>query len=555
MDVKAPYLRRLSALTAERAPYLAPWQAVRDFVLPWHGRFPGEAGGKARTINTDRILDNTATLAHRVLASGLMAGVTSPARPWFRLGVPDPRLAENAAVKLWLHDAERMLRTVFARSNLYNALAALYEELAAFGPAVMLVHEDPDPDGTVVTAQTLTIGQYCLAQDAAGRVNTLYRECDMTVAQVVEEFGAEAVSAAVRRQHDAGRLEAPVRVVQVIEPDPAFGRDPAARRFREVWFETAGERDRLLRQGGYDSFPALCPRWGLVGTGDVYGWSPLLSALGDVRQLQAMERAYAQAVAKMVNPPLVAPSSLRGIPVNALPGGVNFVDSLQGGAAGVRSLYDVQPRTVELQQSMEFVRQRIRRACYEDVWLMVSDLDRATVTATEIDARRQEKLLMLGPVLERLHHDLLDPLVERVFRIMVRQALPDWQRGFDSPLLPLPPPELRGLPLRVEYISVLADAQKAAALGGIERVAAFVGTLAGAYPQVRDKFDADQAVDEFADAVGAPVRLVRPDPEVASLRAGRDQQQAAQQQLQALGQVAEIARTGALAAKAAGFVV
>lgn len=543
IDRRAPFLKRLAALKSERQSFIDHWRDICDHVLSRRGRFLVTDRNKGDRRN-DKIVDNTGTMAHRTLSSGLMSGVTSPARPWFRLGAPDPRLMEVAAVKLWLSDAERMMREVFNRSNIYNALYSVYEELAAFGTAAMLVYEDMDPAGTIITCQTLTIGEYLVAQNAAGRVDSLYREYSMTVGQVVEQFGLANVSTSVRHQFTNGQVDEWVEVVHAIEPSRKRGGKP----FREVWFEVGGDGDKFLREGGFDEFPAMCPRWHLAGS-DIYGRSPAMDALGDIKQLQVQEKRLAQAIDKMVNPPLVAPTAMRGIPINALPGGVNFVDQVQGNQGGVRSMYDVQPRTVEMQQSMDFVRNRIRRAFYEDVWLIVTEIERSNVTATEIDARRQEKLLMLGPVLERLHHELLDPLIDRVFAIMVKKSLPYWQLGQDSPLLPMPPEELGDMDLRVEYISILADAQKSVALGGIERLASFIGNLSAAYPDVKDKFDPDQAVDEYAEGLGAPARVVVPDDRVSEVRQARAQQLAKQEQQAAMAQAAQTMHTGAQAAK------
>lgn len=543
-DVRNPYLQRLAALKNERQSFLDHWRDIADYVLPRRGRFLVTDRNKGDRRN-DKIVDNTCTIAHRTLSSGLMSGVTSPARPWFRLGAPNPMMMEVEEVKTWLSDAGQAMREVFNRSNVYNALYSVYEELAAFGTAAILVYEDMDPDGAIITCQTLTIGEYYIAQNAAGRVDTLYREYSMTVEQLIGEFGLNNVSQSVRSLWFRGNYDEWVEVVHAIEPS----RKASGKPFREVWFEVGGGDSKFLREGGYDEFPAMCPRWHLAGS-DIYGRSPTMDALGDTRQLQVQEKRLAQAIDKMVNPPLIAPQSLRSTPINALPGGVNFVDvSQSGGQSGVRPMYDVQPRTVEMQQSMDFVRSRIRRALYEDVWLIVTEIDRSNVTATEVDARRQEKLLMLGPVLERLHHELLDPLIDRVFAIMVKKSVPYWQMGQDSPLLPMPPDELGDMDLRVEYISILADAQKSVSVGSIERVASFVGSLSAVFPDVRDKFDPDQAIDEYGEALGSPVRIIRSDDKVEEIRQGRAQAMEKQQQMAVMQQMAQTAQTGAQAAK------
>lgn len=543
-DRRSRYLRRLSALKAERSAYMKAWRTISDYILPYRGPYLAENSNNQEDILNTKIVDNTATLAHRTLAQGLMSGVTSPARPWFRLGAPDPAMGEDGEVETWLADAEKIMRETFNRSDVYGALTGVYEELAGFGTAAMIVYENLDPGEAIVTCQTLTVGEYLIAQDRKGRVNTLYREYSMTIEQVVDEFGEDAVSHSVRERYQKGHFDDWVEVVHAIEPS----RNRDGKRFVEVWFEKS-RAGRFLREGGYDEFPVMCPRWTLVGS-RVYGRGPSWDSIGDTMQLQVMERRLAQSIDKMSNPPLQAFVNQRGAPINAMPGGVNYVDPVAGGqGGGIRSLYDVNPRTVELQQSMDYVRKRIERALYADLWLIISQIERSNVTATQIEAIRQEKLLMLGPVLERMHHDLLDPLIDRVFAILVRKSIPFWQLGVDGPYLRRPPEALSGQPLKVEYISVLAEAQKSVAVGSIERLMSFVGSLAAVRPEVLDKIDFDQLVDEYREATGAPVKVVVADDKVIDIRKARAAMQAKMQQMQAMQNAAATAQTGAQAAK------
>lgn len=520
-EIRRACLGRLEALAQERESWVAHWRDVSDTILPRRGRFLVSDRNKGARRNR-KIIDNTGTLALRTMAAGLMSGITSPARPWFRLAPQSPALARDDSVQRWLADVEAMLREIFSASNAYDALAAVYEELAAFGTATMLVYPDFDD---VIACETLTAGQYYLAAGANGRIDSLYRVYSLSVGQLVEQFapagptGARdwsAVSPATRTLFDNNRRDAWVELVQAIEPNPHHrpGPGPAWRKpWRSVWIEKGGPDDRLLRLSGFDEFPAMCPRWNLTAP-DIYGTSPAMDALGDVEQLQAQEKDKSLAIQKMVKPPLNVPANLRGNSVvNPLPNGTTFYDLAGGPAPPVATpLYQVQPRLDEMQRDMDRVRQRIRDAFYVDLWLMISQIDRAGVTATEIDARREEKLLMLGPVLERLHHEFLDPLIDRVFAIASRAGL-----------LPPPPPALAGQRLRVRYVSMLAQAQRAVATGAIERLCGFAGSLAAADRSVLDRIDFDQALESYAEAIGVDPRLLRPDEAVATRRAQRQQ--------------------------------
>jgi len=172
-----------------------------------------------------------------------------------------------------------------------------------------------------------------------------------------------------------------------------------------------------------------------------------------------------------------------------------------------------------LSLDIQEVKQRINKGFYADLFLMISQMD-TTRTATEISARQEEKMLMLGTVLERLHNEMLDPLINLTFN-----------KALDAGMLPPPPPELQGMDLEVEYVSVLAQAQKSVGTASIDRLLGLVGQVAQFKPEVLDKINSDAIVNQYADMLGTDPQLVVPDKQVAELRAQRAQaQQQAQQQ-------------------------
>jgi hypothetical protein len=441
--------RRLNALDQERASWFAHWRELSEFVLPRRGSFLGPASRVARGAKLNgKLLDSTAMLAARTMASGLMAGVTSPARPWFRLGLGSPSVSAIPEVRAWLDDVTDRLLRVMARSNLYNALAVAYEELGVFGTAAVIVVEDAKE---IVRAYPLTAGEYWLGASERLAVNTLYRTLTMTPLQLVERFGRDAVSTQVRERWNRGQWDGEVEIVHCIEPNPdAAPIDGLARprwrmSYRSVWYEKAGAGDAVLDVGGFEEFPAFCPRWHLIGN-DVYGRSPGMEALPDAKSLQRMQERFAQALDKMVNPPMVAPPSMRGERASQKPGSITYVPETAW--QGFRPAIDLK---LPLDQMMAAIRDRqqaVRAAFYADLFLMATEL-RDVRSATEIAERRAEKLVMLGPVLERLHDDLLEPLIGRVFQIMGRNGY-------------IPPPpfeELDGMRLQPQYVSPMTAMQ------------------------------------------------------------------------------------------------
>lgn len=514
-------------LANERNSFMAHWRELGDYILPRRARFTVTDGNRGNVRNTN-IIDSTATFAARTLSSGMMSGMTSPARPWSRLTTPDPTLAEVGPVKDWLHEVNQRMHTVFIRSNLYQALPTIYSDIGTFGTAAMAVMEDSD---TVIRCYPFPIGSYMIANDSKLQVRVFMREFRMTIRQVVEMFAGDPanpdwsnISLSVRRLWDARQYEAWVDVVHAIFPNDYYdGESKLSKRkkYAECYYEKGNNvGKKILRESGYDEFPVLAPRWEVTGE-DVYATNcPGMVALGDVKMLQHGMKRSMQALDKLINPPMVGPPELRTQKSSILPGDITYIAD-RNGTQSFRPAHEIRPDFSAIQVMLEQARYSIRRAYFEDLFLMLGGnpaLEGRDITAREIDERHEEKLLALGPVLEQLNQDLLDPLIDRTFAIMLRKNL-----------IPEAPPELQGASLKVEYLSIMSQAQKMVGLAGLERFATFGAQLAQVDPSTLDKWDRDQLMDEYGTMTGVPPRTLVPDEDVAMIRAARaEQEQAAQ---------------------------
>lgn len=526
------YLTRYAALQAERSSWDGFWRELTDFILPYSGRFfTSDRNRGTRRFNN--IYDPTGTLSANTLSAGLMAGMTSPARPWFRLATPDPALMQYHSVKVWLSDVTKLMLDVFARSNTYNSLQSMYQDLGVFGTAVSFVHPDFND---VIHHSPLPVGEFYLATNNRGNVDTLYREFDMTVAQLVKQFGIENVSPTVKSLYQNGTLDSWITIVQCVEPN--VDRDPKLRDarnmpFTSVYFEYGQTPEQYLRRSGFEEFPALAPRWQVWG-GDVYGVGPGGLALGTVKGLQHRQLRLAEGLDYTTKPPVQAPTALKNHDIDMLPGGVTFVDAANPNAA-IRPAWQVQLDLAGMQANIQDTREILRSTFYADLFLMLANVD-VRMTATEVAERHEEKLLMLGPVLQRLHNEMLDPMVEMAFhRLAAAGALPP------------PPPELEGVDLNIEFVSMLAQAQRAIGVNSTDRYVMTLGQVAAIKPEVLDRLDADALADSYADQLGVDPRLVVPLDQAVLVRQQRAQQQAVMQAAATAEQAATAAqRLGAV---------
>ena len=513
-------LTRWGQLKTERASWWQHWSEITQYITPRQGRYFAQDRNRGQKRHNN-IYDSTGSRALNVLAAGLMGGLTSPARPWFRLATADASLNKQPAVKQWLADTTDIMLAIFAKSNTYRALHSLYKELGAFGTGAAIITADFD---NVIHVHPITIGEYAVATNAQGKVDTLYREFQMTVAQMVGEFGYDNVAPATKALYDRGSLDTWVTIIHAIEPradrDPSMldGKNMA---WTDIYMEHGALGDLFLRESGFTKFPAVCPRWDVEG-GDIYGNSPGQEALGDIKQLQHEQLRKSQAIDYMVNPPLQVPTSYKNRDIERLPGGISFVDTAGSGKA-IQTAFDVTLNIQALLEDIHDVRERINSAFYVDLFMMISQDNAATthMTATEVTERHEEKMLMLGPVLERLQDELLEPLIDVTFQRMV-----------EAKILPPPPPEMQGQVLSVELVSMLAQAQRAITTNGIDRFTQSLTAVAQIKPEVLDKFDADRWADEYSDAMGINPDLVIAEDKVQAIRQARAKAQQAAQQAQ-----------------------
>jgi hypothetical protein len=514
-------LARLKALEKEADGWRSAWRDLALHCLPGSYREPGDVNRSAEKLGISEIINATPLLACRTMASGMMSGITSPARTWFKLTLPDPELADYAAVRTWLHHVEERMMMVFARSNIYNALPQMYANLGAQGTACMLL--DADKEDTI-RAYVWPIGLYYMMCSSRGVVDTVYRRVKMTVAQLFSVMPPERLSQRVQNMWKNKQYDEWVDLVHATEPN--FDMDPqmidqGGMPFRSAWMEIATDQEKqFLRSGGYQEFPYMCPRWD-VRAEDTYGYGAGLLSLGDSKAVQLLERRKAQAVDLVVMPPMVGSTMLRSQRPTMLPGDVTYVESMQG--PGFAPAYSMPPQAIGVLD--EIIRQheaRIQKVFFADLWMMMQMDDRQQpITAREVAERHEEKLLQLGPTLERIHGELLDPLISRTFSLMTRQEL-----------IPPPPKELGGQELRVDYISIMSQAQKLVGIASDERLAGMVGNIASVNPEIIDKINWDKFVEGYAMKTSADPDILVSQDEVDKKRAARSQAQQKTQTIQ-----------------------
>ena len=519
------------------------WRESADYFLPRRYKWlitPNQQN-RGSPIN-QHIIDSTGYLCAQNLASGLMSGKVSPIQPWFGLNVGHLDSTGTTPASLWLASVERLLRAIFAASNFYPSMSQYLLDLVVFGTASILIYEDFED---VICCRNPCAGEFYVDIDGRYRPTILGLEYVQTIRQVVDQFGYDSCSAAVRAAYDlpnGAGLTREIVIAQIIEPNndgKKFGFHEHFK-FREAFWEWGGSTSPqngpaagFLRKSGYYEQPNITSRWYLASN-DPYGRSPAMDALGDQKQLQLESRRKAQAIDKMVNPPMVADIQLKNKPASQLPGGITYVTGFAAnGRPGLASVYQSQFPVGEITEDLNEIRERLKLTFFNHLFQPMSQFEtRSNVTAVEVQQRKAESLIMLGPVFERLDNECLRPIVERVFGIAKRAGI-----------LPPPPPELAGKEMTVSFVSMLKLAQDSTDAIAIQEVLSLAGNLAGVDPTAMDNIDVDFAMERYSELKGNDPRMIRSAEALKALRDARKQQQQGEQQAAQAQQLAMGAKT------------
>ncbi len=498
-------VKKFNFLKAKRDSYDAEYKDLVKYLSPSRGMFEGDNPGENKNDRYAKIIDPSASVALRYLAAGIQGGLNSPARPWFKLQSSDPDKNKHKAFKDYFYKVETAIYNAFDKSNFYNQSHLAYHEQGGFGTACMIM----EPDfRRFVRFSTMTIGEYWIDVGTDGTVDTVCRKLFMTAKNMVARWGADRVTPAVKTAVDNKNYFALFPVYHLIEPREnrdVTRIDVLNMAYRSVYFELAG--NDVLGESGFDEKPVAVPRWDSVNH-SAYGVGPGHEVMRQVKMLQEMQMTKLRAEHLSVDPPLVAPMSLKDKRINSLPGGRNFMDTDKAGQYGplFNVNYDIQAAI----EGINDVRSIIERCLYTDLFIMLEQ--KPDMTATEILERKEEKLFALGPAIERQTDEFLEPSIEFTYSALLKRGL-----------LPPAPQELQGEELEIDYVSSLAQAQKLAGLRSTQAYIAVGIDLSAAIPEVLDKMDADKIMDEVADITGIPPALNRSDEEVQEIRTQRQQ--------------------------------
>lgn len=515
-------ISRAEGLKNERATWERHWQELADYVLPRRADFAADRqAGEAR----DRQFDSTASWACDQLAGALHGLLTSPVTPWFQLNIQGDSRFGGSPLRAWLDEVTEGMRALFddPRANFQAQMHEMYMDIACFGTGIMYIGERSarrsDADLAPVSFATRHLSEIMIGENAEGLVDTVFRRFSLTARQAWQLWGENAgraiTEAMTRGNGQEDRSFEFLHAVMPREERLLHRRDSASLPWASYYINM---QDRsLVGESGYHEFPWVVARWQKL-VGEVFGRSPAMAALPDIKMINAMAKTVLTAGHMALDPPLQLPDDgyLKGARIR--PGARFFrkpgQDRIEPILTGARVDIGL--------DMMNRVREQIMRAFYVE-WFQLNQ--GPSMTATEVMARQQERMRLMGPMIGRLQSELLGPLIRRVFGLLSR-----------SGMVPDPPVSGAGSRLKVDYVSPVARAMRASEAQAIQSLIGFAQPLAAVKPDIADNVDFDAALRHVADVTGVPNAVLRPASAVRAERRQREEAQAEalrQQQQQA----------------------
>lgn len=532
---KAPSKPRADQLIQEYEQQLSSRRNWESYWQTLHDYFYIESADINKTyasgneLDAGMLWDATTVEASDVFASGFMNYLTPPTSKWARIHHKDPELSGNKAVNGFFEDVMSEVMYALNRSNFYDQMFPAYKSSGVYGSALLFEEEDPEDD---IRFHNMPLKQVAIVEDARGRVCRYFIEFEWTADQAAGKWGEEALSTALREEIKEGKgstkkhkflLYIAERYAREIQKT-----DKKNMPIEASWIDIEGRM--IVEESGYNEFPAFTHRFDKRPFMP-WGFSPAMKALPFARLLNAIAKTNLRSMMKHTDPPIAVPHNAFIAPFNMNPRAINTYkkDVMQDGK-DIFAFGNFGDPQVGL-SAVEYYSQKVKTLMFHDTFLAFNNITKE-MNNPEIMERINEKMTILAPAVGRYLDEVISPIVQRTIGILSRRGR-----------LPEAPQELLMSPgYEIDFIGVLAQAQRRAELNTLVTGLTMVGNLAQFSPEVLDNIDPDKITHEVWAITGAPVKVLRDDDEVQQIREGRAQAAVEQQQMAQVAAGAQIAK-------------
>lgn len=561
-------LDRFKDMKTEKNLWNTLYELMGQYIMTRKQHFQSE--GTPGEIQTDHLFDDTAPNANHLMASSLIGALWPNAGKSFQIGMPfgmEEELGdETEEIKQFYQRVTKRMAAILdnPKCGFLTALEEYMLDQGAFGISGILAEEQDDSEVPVVF-RALDAKSTCIDEGANGFVNTIYIEKAYTVRQLVEKYGFENVSRKWQVLYEKGDCKTKVRVLQAIEP--RMERDPYGFGVQNMPYASIHidcQTEKIMKESGFSEMPAAVTRfWKAMG--EKYGRSPGMNALPSILEANTLGEAYVMAVEKNLDPPLaVEDDSVMGNGVvDTSPGAITVVS--RSGRIGNSNSKPIEPLFLvgELQTTLQRraeLGEIIKNHFFQDRLMDLNNEQRMTLG--EANIRNSLRGMTLNTIYSRQMAELLVPLLERVFNVLLRLGQLGVMRGsleeariLSQGLQPLYIPDAVKQRIlsdqevyRIIFISPATRIMQAEELQGLEQTVTFAANTAAVKPEIMDNLDTDWIIRRVQELTGAPRETVVSLETVRKVRDARAKAQAALQQSENQRQQSETARNMAQAA-------
>lgn len=529
-------LSHQSQLESKRSNFDSHWREVAERVLPSQNEFQGsnQTEGAKRS---EKIFDSTAVLALDRAASAIDSLVTPSSQYYHKLDPEDEDLMEDHEVRLWLDELNKILFRMRYKpvANFSSQAHECFISLMAFGTDIMFIDDVP---GIGAHYKSCPMSEMYIAENQHGIVDLAHRKFPMTARAAFQKWGNKLPPAILKANEKDPFLK--FDFIHCVKPNEDIDSKKKDHRGMPISsYYIAIEGKVMLSEGGYRMMPYAVGRH-ITAPREVYGRSPAMQVLADIKMLNEMEKTMIRAAHKIVDPPLLLYGDGILSSFNARPNALNYGGVDDQGRQLVHPMKTGSNLPIGLEMA-EQKRKSINDAFYITLFQILVENPR--MTATEAMIRAQEKGQLLAPTVGRQQSEWLGAVIDRDIDIAMVNGM-----------IRRPPDSLieAGGGIKVNYTSPLSRLRRAEDGVAIMRTLEQLAPLANLKPEVLDIFDDDAIGREISDINGVPAKIMRT---VDMVSAIREQRAAAQKQAVEMEQaekMANVARNGAKAAEMIG---
>lgn len=513
-----------SELKSQRAPWESWWDSLRNHVIP--RRISEDKQGSLPSSAGERLYDTTAIEACQKLASGHMSYITPSTESWFKWSAPDDLGGDEA--ESWYNTCSEITQRELAISNFYTEIHECFLDRVGLGTGSLFAGKSDDGR---LYFKNIACGQFACAENDEGRVDTYFREFNLSPHQAETMFGRKNLGPKLQEILTKGKdiYKSSFAFLHVVRPREI--RDDRKAAATQMPFESlylSLDDQCIVEESGYSEFPYLVSRFLKWGEGP-YGLAPGRMVFPAIHQVQFLNRIL-DTLAEVAAFPRILELANQIGDVDLRAGGRTVVTAEAASMNlprewGTQGRYDV--GMARLAQKQEAIKQAFFVPMLE-LWSGSS----RNMSATEVVARENERIMSFSPSFTLFVSDLY-PMMVRIFALLFRMG------KFPKPPASVLRKTVKGKIVvgdpNVVYQSKMALVMRRLQSEGIDRSLQRLNLMIQGAPDLADHIDWDKTFRLATRFDGAPEKMLRSMAEVRKKRRERIQQaQQMQENMQAM---------------------